>query len=205
MTPGDRRALKTIGLLVALGALARLPGNLSPVAATVEAQAPNTGRSNRDSLLVQSQRMSSPLGRGEKVDISSASSVEIGRLPGIGPALSRRIVAYREENGSFRSIEDLQGVSGIGPSLAARTVPHVSFAIGPAITRRRSTREASLRINVATAQELSRLPGIGPIKAEAIVAFRETQGPFRAVEDLALVSGIGSVTVAKLKGLVRVP
>jgi len=49
------------------------------------------------------------------------------------------------------------------------------------------------------------LPGIGPAKARAIVADREGRGPFRRLEDLARVSGIGPATVSRIAGMVRVP
>lgn len=51
---------------------------------------------------------------GGKVDINTAPAAELAELPGIGEVLAQRIVEYREENGPFASIEDIQGVSGIG-------------------------------------------------------------------------------------------
>ena len=64
--------------------------------------------------------------------------------------------------------------------------------------------EASTRINVNTASssELQALPGIGPKKAGAIVAYREANGPFKRVDDLVEVKGIGPKTLAKLRPLV---
>ena len=50
------------------------------------------------------------------VHINYASQEELETLPGIGPALAERIIAYRDENGLFLSIDDLQNVSGIGPA-----------------------------------------------------------------------------------------
>jgi competence protein ComEA len=41
-------------------------------------------------------------------------------LPGIGPALAQRVVAYRVANGPYRSVADLEKVSGIGPGRLAR-------------------------------------------------------------------------------------
>ena len=53
-------------------------------------------------------------------------------------------------------------------------------------------------INTADAAEIDRaLVNIGPAKAEAIVAYREFHGPFRSVEQLALVKGIGLKTIEK--------
>ncbi|MGF1504230.1 MAG: ComEA family DNA-binding protein, partial [Anaerolineae bacterium] len=50
------------------------------------------------------------------VNINTADADTLQTLPGIGPALAERIIAYREENGQFGNIQDLQNVSGIGPS-----------------------------------------------------------------------------------------
>lgn len=62
-----------------------------------------------------------------------------------------------------------------------------------------------LNINTATATELAdQLPGIGPVKAQAIVAYREANGPFARVEDIVNVSGIGPATLAKLRPFISV-
>ena len=55
-----------------------------------------------------------------------------------------------------------------------------------------------IAINTATAPELERLPGIGPVLAQRIVEYREQFGPFQRVEDLLEVEGIGP---SKLEGL----
>ncbi|WP_417382981.1 ComEA family DNA-binding protein [Gimesia sp.] len=49
-----------------------------------------------------------------QIDINQATWVEFAQLEGIGPALGKRIVAYREANGPFTSIDDLLNVKGIG-------------------------------------------------------------------------------------------
>lgn len=59
-------------------------------------------------------------------------------------------------------------------------------------------------LNRATAAELDALPGVGPSTAEKIVADREANGPFRTVEDLKRVSGIGDKKFADLADLVCV-
>jgi competence protein ComEA len=52
-----------------------------------------------------------------------------------------------------------------------------------------------VNVNSASAEELSQLGNIGPAKAAAIVAYREENGPFRSVQDLTKVTGIGERTV----------
>ena len=51
------------------------------------------------------------------VNINTATEEELIAVEGIGPALARRIIAYREENGPFQTIDELDNVKGIGPSL----------------------------------------------------------------------------------------
>lgn len=52
--------------------------------------------------------------RGEVVNINTGGVGELEKLPGIGKAMAERIIAYREENGPFKSIEDIVKVRGIG-------------------------------------------------------------------------------------------
>jgi competence protein ComEA len=69
-------------------------------------------------------------------------------------------------------------------------------------TRRRpredSTERRPVNVNRATAKELERLPRIGPSLAQRIVAWRDAHGPFRSVDDLRHVRGIGPVTARSL-------
>lgn len=59
-------------------------------------------------------------------------------------------------------------------------------------------------INQATVEELQALPGIGAVKARAIVEYRETHGPFTQVDQLTEVSGIGPSTLESLRPLVTI-
>jgi competence protein ComEA len=61
-----------------------------------------------------------------------------------------------------------------------------------------------LDLNLASAVELEQLPGIGPSLAAAIISYREQSGPFRSVEDLLNVPGIGATRLSQLRELVRV-
>ena len=63
---------------------------------------------------------------------------------------------------------------------------------------------AAVNINTATKEELDALPGIGPVKAQAIVDYRTKNGPFKSVDDVKKVKGIGDATFGKIKGDISV-
>lgn len=61
-----------------------------------------------------------------------------------------------------------------------------------------------VNINTASVSELVRLPGIGQTRAQAIVQDRDTNGPFRSIDDLSRVSGIGPATMNNLRPRITV-
>ena len=61
-----------------------------------------------------------------------------------------------------------------------------------------------ININRASASDLDSLDGIGPVIAKRIIAYRTTNGPFTAPEDLLKVSGIGDAKFAQFKEKIRV-
>lgn len=63
--------------------------------------------------------------------------------------------------------------------------------------------DGRISINSASATELQELPGVGPVLAERIVAFREQNGPFVSLDALLEVSGIGEATLRNLAEQVR--
>lgn len=60
-----------------------------------------------------------------RVDLNAASRVELMQLPGIGPTMADRIMAIRETNGHFSSVDDLAGVPGIGDVTLERIRPYL--------------------------------------------------------------------------------
>lgn len=63
---------------------------------------------------------------------------------------------------------------------------------------------APININTATLEELDRLPGIGPSIAQAIIDYRTANGPFKTIEDINNVKGIGDALFAKIKDSITV-
>jgi competence protein ComEA len=63
------------------------------------------------------------------LNLNTASAADLDGLPGIGQSIAERIVEYRTTNGPFQSVEDLQKVKGIGPALFAKLAPLI--AVGP--------------------------------------------------------------------------
>lgn len=65
-------------------------------------------------------------GSAKTVNINTATSEELQTLPGIGPSRAETIIAYREENGGFKTIEDMMNVSGIGEKSFEKLKPSIT-------------------------------------------------------------------------------
>jgi comEA protein len=61
-----------------------------------------------------------------------------------------------------------------------------------------------LNINTVTASELRELPGIGPVRATAVIGYRQAQGDFLSIEDIVNVRGVGPATLARVRSLITI-
>jgi competence protein ComEA len=75
---------------------------------------------------------------------------------------------------------------------------------GPGGSATESPAGTPVNLNAATAEQLDTLPGVGPATAAAIISDREAHGPFRSVNDLGRVRGIGDAKLDQLRDLVTV-
>jgi competence protein ComEA len=65
---------------------------------------------------------------GGLVDLNTADEAALDTLPGVGPVMAQNILAWREANGKFTTVEQLQEISGIGPSRYAQISPLVTVS-----------------------------------------------------------------------------
>jgi competence protein ComEA len=107
LAAGQRGVILLVGLgLVVTGIVLFLPSP-SPAPSTV---APITLAGAR--VVVPTFLLEPP-----RIDLNTAGAEELATLPGIGPVLAARIVAYRDAHGPFRSLGELDDVAGIGRAL----------------------------------------------------------------------------------------
>ena len=232
-TRDERRALIFLAVVTAAGGVIRASRGAAPgpVAAAVAPDLPGGDLVRQAALSRQAAAAQRPLLPGERVDVDRAAAPELERLPRVGKRLAQRIVADRQANGPFRSLEGLGRVAGVTAALLRVVAPFVSFAgavpaaaVSPASVypgqmeiggasatggARAAASEAPcgapVAVNRASAQELTCLPGIGAVLAARIVAEREAHGAFKDAADLSRVHGLGAGRIERLKGHVTIP
>jgi competence protein ComEA len=148
------------------------------------------------------------------IDLNRAHRAEIRQLPGVGPTLAARISSARDDGG-FRSLDDLRTVPGVGPARLERVRPWVqvgeeepagmngSAARPMSQSKKAGALKDAVDVNRAPAEELQKLPGIGPRLAQRILDER-AKSLFKSVDDLRRVSDIGPKTLEKLRPFVTV-
>ncbi len=142
------------------------------------------------------------------VNLNTATQAELEALPHVGPSLAQKIIAARP----FKSVDDLKNVSGIGQSTFDGLKDLVTVGTTKAVTTTETKSETKAKVketavskelvnlNTASKAALENLPGVGSSLADAIIAAR----PFKSVDDLKNVKGIGQAKFKKLKKHVTV-
>lgn len=96
-------------------------------------------------------------------------------------------------------------VSSFAVLFAFALILAVGFlAAGPSLHAAKQPPAHPIDLNTATALQLEQLPGIGPSRASAIIAFREKSGPFKRIEDLLAVRGITKQRLEKIRPYVKI-
>ncbi len=163
-----------------------------------------------------------------RINLNQADRAQLMQLHGVGDTLATRIIAYRDEHHGFRSVDELRNVQGIGPVLIEKLRPHVYVEVRddeeeaeppepvtakpaaqkpkqdkPATSKKSDELKGRIDVNRASAEELQRLPRVGPKLAERIIEARQ-KTPFKKIDDLRHVSGIGAKTLDGLRPFVTV-
>ena len=124
------------------------------------------------------------------VDINLADTTAFIALPGIGSKLAARIIAFREKLGGFYKVEQVKEVYGLADSVFQKIRVYLVQSDAPL---------RKININTATEEELKAHPYIRYSLARPILAYRNTHGPFRSVEDLKNVMAVSIEIFEKVK------
>jgi competence protein ComEA len=113
----------------------------------------------------------------DKVDINTADAATLDRvMDGIGVKKAEAIVKYRQENGFFKSIQELENVLGIGAKTVAKNKDRLVVSVD---------------VNQADTETLVKmLDGISTEFALALVEYRGKHGSFKSIDEVAQVPGL---------------
>ncbi len=126
---------------------------------------------------------------GTIIDLNLADTTELKKIPGIGPAFSKRIVLYRNKLGGFYSVEQLKEVWGITPEIYQNLKNWVKVNSG---------QTTKIRINILTIDELKLHPYISYPQAKAFVELRKKKGALQSFEQLVLLEEFTEKDIERL-------
>ncbi len=111
LTHQERKVLIFIGILVLIGSILKILND------------------SREDLSLDRERVliSENSDFSRPININAASPGDLKRIPGIGEVIARRIIDYRNQFGSFKDLEDLKKVKGIGDKKIEAIKKHVAF------------------------------------------------------------------------------
>jgi competence ComEA-like helix-hairpin-helix protein len=177
-----KKSLVTVGILavmLVLGGMAYGQGASDPGAGQSMQQGGAEGTAGQG----MGQRL-------DKLSVNTASVQELQRVPGIDQTVAQNIIDYRIANGPFGSMDDLTKVQGIDNKQKLDPMrQHLS---------------ARLDLNVASSDDLRKVPGVHQTLAQNIVRYREANGPFSSVDDLSRIQGIDNFKMDMIKKYVQV-
>ncbi|WP_298794609.1 helix-hairpin-helix domain-containing protein [uncultured Allomuricauda sp.] len=127
----------------------------------------------------------------EAKDLNLATAEELKSIYGIGETLSNRIIKFRDRLGGFLINEQLNDVYGLEPEVVQRTLEKFVVLSPPSIEK--------ININLATAEEISRLIYINRKVANEIVTLRNEKGNIESFEKLFNINGFPINKIDRIK------
>lgn len=129
--------------------------------------------------------------RPTSFDLNMADTLQLKKIRGIGPALSKRIIKYRDRLGGFANVGQLNEVYGLDSAVVAEVLKYAFLNEDAGVKK--------IAINTATKDDLKQHPYISPRLATIIVAYRQQHGAFGTMDDLAKIKILDAATLQKLK------
>ncbi len=129
------------------------------------------------------------LKEGETIELNSADTSALKRIPGIGSGYSNRIVKYRNLLGGYISISQLKEVWGMDDYLFAKITPYIEL----------TEKHRRIRLNHVDFKQLNSHPYITYKQAQVIMDIRERKGEIDSIERLSLLEEFDEKDIARLK------
>ena len=123
---------------------------------------------------------------GQYVNINSADTTELQKIPGIGSYYARSIIRYRERLGGFVSMSQIQEVEGV-----PETALHYMNIDAKHIRK--------MNVNQLSLAELRKHPYLDFYQAKEIVNYRRTHGPLKSAEELRLLKDFPPAEIERIK------
>jgi len=115
-------------------------------------------------------------------DINQATQEDLIKVYGIGPAISERILKFKNALGGFVSIEQINHVWGLSPEVIENVNKYFNVQINPSINK--------IDINNLTTKELAKFPYFNYSIAKEIVIYRSMNGEIKNINDLSNIKGM---------------
>lgn len=126
---------------------------------------------------------------GEKVEINSADTSALKKIPGIGSGYANRIIKYRNLLGGYVHISQLKEVWGMDDYLYAKIEPYLEL----------ESAHTPLRINKVDFKELNKHPYINYKQAQVIMDIRERKGDIESIVQLSLLEEFSEIDIVRLR------